>query len=76
MEMKEGSVVRVVEIKTPHPRQFEKVLLVDGALLRAEDVTMVETVEELETFLEMPPLPKEAFDFLNRLNENLVKLTG
>lgn len=34
--MERKSTIRVVELKTPHPRQFERMFLIDGALLREE----------------------------------------
>jgi hypothetical protein len=63
--------VRVVELKQPHPRAFEKVYLVGGALLHPEDIPSKEEVLQL---IEMPRIPQAMFgtiDLLIRLSENL-----
>jgi hypothetical protein len=43
--MRSKTTIRVVEIKTPHPRQFERVVLMGGALLRLDEMPAREELD-------------------------------
>ncbi len=53
--MERKTTIRVIELKTPHPRQFERMMLIDGALVR-DEADYLEALDEV--FIrkaEMPP---------------------